>query len=89
MSDYLPKADTITLEPVLRLPNIKLPFKVQIDALDKALRVVVVQERHSGASERQKSNAKEQRYSTHEKDMIAIINFLETWKHYLRPPSSW
>ena len=35
------------------------------------------------AFESQKLDAVEQRYSTHEKEMIAVIHCLETWKHYL------
>ena len=76
--------DAITSEPVLRLPDLELPFEVQTDASDKALRGVLVQEGHLVAFESRKLDALEQRYSMHEKEMIAVIYYLDTWKHYLR-----
>ena len=33
--------------------------------------------------ESRKLDAVEQRYSMHEKNMIVVIHYLETWKHYL------
>ena len=53
------------------------------DALDRALGGVLVQEGHPVAFKSRKLNATEQRYNTHEKEMTAVIHFLETWKHYL------
>ena len=76
--------DAITSEPVLRLLDLELSFEVHTDVSNKALGGVLVQERHPVASESRKLNAAEQRYNNaHEKKMIAVIHFLETWKHYL------
>ena len=75
--------DAITSEPVLRLPDLELSFEVDMDASDKALGGVLVQEGHPVAFESKKLCAAEQRYSTHEKEMTAVIHCLETWKHYL------
>ena len=72
----------ITLEPVLRLPNLELSIEVHTDASDRALQSVMVQERHPVAFESQKLDATEQRF-THEKEMNVVIHCLETWKHYL------
>ena len=38
---------------------------------------------HLVAFESRKLDVVEQRYNTHEKEMIAVIHCLETWKHYL------
>ena len=67
----------------MRLPDLELPFEVNTDASDRALGGVLVQEVHPVAFESRKLNAVEQRYSAHEKEMIAVIHCLETWKHYL------
>ncbi|RVW75165.1 hypothetical protein CK203_053896 [Vitis vinifera] len=40
-------------------------------------------QRHSMEFESRKLDAVEQRYSMHEKNMIVVIHYLETWKHYL------
>ena len=46
----------ISTEPVLRLPDLDLPFEVQTDASNKALSGVLVQERHSLAFESKNLN---------------------------------
>ena len=75
--------DAITSKLVLRLPDLELPFEVHMDESDRAIGGVSVQERHPVAFESRKLNAVEQRYNAHEKEMIAVIHSLETWKHYL------
>ena len=65
------------------MPNLDLPFEVQTGASDKALGGVLVQEGHPVAFESQKLNGAEQRYSTHEKEMIAVVHCLQQWRHYL------
>ena len=82
----LPKLkDAITSEPVLRLPDLELPFEVHTDASDRALGGVLVQERHPVAIESRKSCAAEQRHSAHEKEMTAVIHCLQrssiAWRH--------
>ena len=62
----------ISKEPVLQLPDLDLPFEVQIDALDKALGEVLVQEGHPVAFESKKLNGVEQLYSMHEKEMTTV-----------------
>ncbi|KAL6338089.1 hypothetical protein AAG906_010657 [Vitis piasezkii] len=44
---------------------------------------VLVQARHHVAFESRKLDETEQQYSSHEKEMIVVIYFLEHWKHYL------
>ena len=61
--------DAITSEPVLRLPNLELPFQVHTDVSNKTLSGVMVQEGHPVAFESRKLDAAEQRYITHEKEM--------------------
>lgn len=71
--------EAIASEPVLRLPN----FKLHTDASDKAVGGVLVQEGHPVAFESRKLNNAEQRYSTHEKEMVAVVHYLQTWRVYL------
>ena len=54
---------TMSSEPVLRLPDFELPFKVHTDASDKALGGVLVQKNHPVAYESRKLNDAEQKCS--------------------------
>ena len=42
-----------------------------------------MQEGHPVAFESRKLNGAEQRYSTHEKEMTAVVHYLQQWRHYL------
>lgn len=67
----------VASEPVLRLPD----FEVQTDASDRAIGGVLVQEGHPVAFESRKLlNEAEQRDSTHEKEMLAVVHCLDTWR---------
>ena len=68
----------ITSEPVLRLPDLELPFEVHTDGSDRALGGVLVQEGHPVAFESRKLCAAEQRYIAHEKEMTAVTI---AWRH--------
>ena len=57
----------ISKEPVLRLPDLDLPFEVQTNASNKALGGVLVQDEHLVEFESRKLNEVEQRYSINEK----------------------
>ena len=70
-------------EPVLRFLDLDHPFEVQTDALDKALDRVLVQDGHPVAFESQRLKVAEQRYSTQEKEMTAVVHYLQQWRHYL------
>jgi len=58
---------------------------VHTDASDRA-RGVLVQEGHPVAFESRKLNEAEQRYSTHEKEMTAVVHCLGVWRVYLLGP---
>lgn len=71
--------EAIASEPILKLPD----FEVHTDASDKAVGGVLLQEGHPVAFESRKLNDAEQRYSTHEKEMVAVVHCLQTWRVYL------
>lgn len=65
------------------LPDFDLPFEVHTDASDYAVGGVLVQEDHPVAFESRKLNPAEQRYSAHEKEMVAVLHCLQIWRVYL------
>ena len=75
--------ETIASEPILKLPDFELPFEVHIDASNKTIGGVLVHEGQPVAFESRKLNDAEQRYSTHEKEMVAVVHCLQVWRVYL------
>ena len=73
----------ISTKPVLRLPDLDLPFKVQKNASNRALGGVLVQEGHPMEFESRKLNSVKQKYSTHEKEMTIVVHCLQQWRHFL------
>src|SRR5262249_14420895 len=73
----------IALEPVLRLLDFELPFEVHTNASNRAIGGVMVQEGHPVAYESRKLKDTKQRYSTHEKEMLAVVHCFLLWCVYL------
>ncbi|PHT94203.1 hypothetical protein T459_02085 [Capsicum annuum] len=73
----------IIKEPVLALPNFTKLFEVQTDASDFDIDGFLMQKGHPIAFESKKLNDAERRYTVHEKEMMAIVHCLRTWRHYL------
>lgn len=68
---------------MLHLSDFSLPFEVHIDASDRALGGVLMQDKHSIAFESCKLKDVEQRYNAYKKEMTTVIHCLETWRHYV------
>lgn len=73
-------------ELVSRLPNHTKLFYVQTDASNYASGAVLIQEGHQVTFESRKLNETEQCYNVQEKEMIAVVHCLPTWRHYLLGP---
>ncbi|KAK2970804.1 hypothetical protein RJ640_001171 [Escallonia rubra] len=68
---------------VLALPDVSKFFEVHTDASDFALGGVLMQECHPVAYESRKLNEAECHYTTHEKELLAVVHCLRVWRHYL------
>ncbi|KAK4381990.1 Transposon Ty3-I Gag-Pol polyprotein [Sesamum angolense] len=73
----------ISSQPVLKLPQFDKPFEVQVNASDRALGGVLVQDKHPVVFESRKLKDAELPYNIHEKEIKAVIHCLEAWRHYL------
>jgi len=73
--------------PVLILPNPSLPFVVHTDASGFAVGAVLQQDQGNGlqpiAFLSKKMADAETRYPVHEQELLAIIQALAAWRHYL------
>ena len=73
--------------PVLQLADQSKAYIVTTDASDYAMGAVLSQMGEDGehpvAYESRKMNPAEQNYPTHERELLAVIHALRTWRHYL------
>ena len=70
-------------KPLLIIPDLSKPFEVQCDACGESLGVVLLQEGHPIAYESRRLKPEEQILGIYEKELLAIIHALSSWKHYL------
>ena len=70
-------------QPLLVLPDLKMPFEVYCDASDESIGAVLLQEGHLVAHESRHLHEQEKNLGIYEKELLAIIHDLDSWKHYL------
>ncbi|MCO5603410.1 hypothetical protein L7F22_057560 [Adiantum nelumboides] len=70
-------------QPVLVLPDLSKPFEVHCDASGDCLGAVLLQEGHVVAYESRRLHSNEQSLGIYEKELLAVMHALNTWKHYL------
>ncbi|CAI7770301.1 unnamed protein product [Closterium sp. NIES-53] len=73
----------LTNAPVLVLPNPQKPYEVVTDASMVGLGAVLLQEGRPVAFESRKLSPAEQRYTTTEQELLAVVHALRTWRCYL------
>jgi len=77
-----------TIEPVLAILDIDKEMRVEADASDYATGGVLLTKCEDGkwrpvAFISKLLNTTEQNYKIHNKEMLAVIRYLEAWRHYL------
>jgi len=77
-----------TTEPVLAIPDIDKDMRVEVDASDYVTGGVLSTKCEDGkwrpvAFISKLLNAIEHNYEIHDKEMLAVIRYLEAWRHYL------
>ncbi|GJW62308.1 putative nucleotidyltransferase, ribonuclease H [Tanacetum coccineum] len=70
-------------EPMLRLPDVTMPFKLHMEASEFAIEGVLMQDGHPITIESRKLNETERRYTVQEKEMTVVVYCLRIWRHYL------
>jgi hypothetical protein len=86
---FMKLKELVTSAPVLVLPNDDLPFRLEADGSGIATGVVLSQQQvedntwHPVAFLSKALNLVERNYEIHDTEMLAIIQGLEEWRHYL------
>ena len=75
--------EKLILQPILVLSDLEKPFKVQCDACRHSLGAVLLQEGHAIAYESRRLSKHEKNLGIYEKELLAIMHALDTWKHYI------
>ena len=77
----------LTSAPVLQLVDTSKPFQIETDASDYAIGAVLLQEVngywHPVAYESRKLTPAEQCYPIYDRELLALIYALRTWRHYV------
>jgi len=77
-----------TTESILAIPDINKKMRVEADASDYATGGLLSTKCKDGkwrlvAFISKSVNTTEQNYEIHDKEMLAVIRYLEAWRHYL------
>ena len=75
--------EKLTSDPVLILPDLRKSFVVQCDACGHSLGAVLMQNGHVVAYESRMLLGAERTLQVYEKELLAVIHALSSWKHYL------
>ena len=67
----------------LVLPDLKKQFEIHCDASGDCLGAVLLQEGHPIAYESHRLHTIEHSLGAYEKELLAMIHALDSWKHYL------
>ena len=70
-------------KPLLKLPNLDQTFEVHCDASGDSLGAVLSQEGQPIAYESLRLQPQERALGIYEKELLAVIHALDSWKHYL------
>src|SRR3954468_20221271 len=75
--------DKMSNMPILVPADLTRLFEVTIDEFDFAVGAVLSQDRKPVAFESHQISPAEKNYAVHEKELLAIVHALKTWRHYL------
>lgn len=75
--------ELLTSARVMAFRHFDLPLEVHTDVSNFAISGVLMQPGRPVANESKKLTGSQLRWSTHQKELFAVIHCLKTWKHYL------
>jgi hypothetical protein len=73
----------LTTAPVLTMPDIEKLFSIYCDASGQGLGCVLMQDSHVMAYSSRKLRKLEEKYMTHDLELVAVVHALKIWRHYI------
>jgi hypothetical protein len=73
----------LTTAPVLTMPDMEKPFSIYCDTFGQGLGCVLMQDSHVVAYDSRQLRKHEEKYSTHDLELAAVVHALKIWRHYI------
>jgi hypothetical protein len=71
------------MAPILTMPNIEKPFSIYYDASDQGLVCILMQDSHVVAYASRQLRKHEEKYTTHDLELAAVVHALNIWRYYI------
>jgi hypothetical protein len=65
------------------MPNMEKPFSIYCDASGHGLGYVLMQDGHVVVYTSRQLRKHEEKYSTHDLELVAVVHALKIWRHYI------
>jgi hypothetical protein len=73
----------LTTTPVLTMPDMEKPFSIYCDASGQGLGCVLIQYGHVVAYASRQLRKHEEKYPTHDLELVVVVHTLKIWRHYI------
>jgi hypothetical protein len=83
MEEFHRLKELLTIEPILKVPDMDTDFLVCTDTSKEGLGGVFMQDRRVIAYISRKLRRHEENYMTHDLELLPIVYALKVWRHYL------
>jgi hypothetical protein len=89
--EWMPRRETrfqelkkrLTTAPVLTMPDMEKLFSIYCDTSSQVLGCVLMQNGHVVAYASRQLRKHEEKYSTHDLELAAVVHVLKIWRHYI------
>jgi hypothetical protein len=72
----------LTTSPVLTMPDMEKPFSIYCDASGQGIGYVLMQDGHVVAYASRQLRKHEEKYLTHDIELVTVVHALKIWRHY-------
>jgi hypothetical protein len=73
----------LTMSPILTMPDMEKPFSIYCNASGQGLGCVLMQDNHVMVYASRQLRKHEEKYPTHDLELVAVVRALKAWRHYI------